>query len=133
LSPFVGAAGGNDHHDAGGGGGGARTAAGSEEVMQVVPAADGTLYAYRRLDGAADSLPILQKLPLSAPELVESSPSLTMDGAVVMGVRRSSVVALDRADGRTVWTFSPERGRRALLPVRSSRTRSLRRVSRVRK
>jgi outer membrane protein assembly factor BamB len=87
--------------------------------MQVVPAADGTLYAYRRMDAAADSLPALQKLPLSAPELVESSPSLTTDGAVVMGVRRSSVVALDRVDGRTVWTFSPEQGRRALLPVRS--------------
>jgi hypothetical protein len=27
------------------------------------------------------------RLPLSAPELVESSPSLTTDGAVVMGVR----------------------------------------------
>jgi hypothetical protein len=42
------------------------------------------------------------KLPVTARQLVEASPSITKDGAVVMGTRRSTVFALDPRRGRAL-------------------------------
>lgn len=47
-----------------------------------------------------------QRLPISLPELVESAPSLTSDGSIILGKRDSKVFLLDRRTGRTLHTLS---------------------------
>mgnify|MGYP001807107570 CR=1 FL=1 len=47
-----------------------------------------------------------QRLPISLPELVESAPSLTADGSIILGSRDSKVFLLDRRTGRSVTTLS---------------------------
>lgn len=54
----------------------------------------------------AVSCVILQRLPISLPELVESAPSLTADGSLILGRRDSKVFLLDRRTGRSVHTLS---------------------------
>ena len=42
---------------------------------------------------------VLQKLPVTIPELVESSPSLAADGSLVIGSRHTNVYLLDSQTG----------------------------------
>jgi serine/threonine-protein kinase/endoribonuclease IRE1 len=51
-------------------------------------------------------VPRLQRLPISLPELVESAPSLTADGSIILGRRDSKVFLLDKRTGRGVHTLS---------------------------
>eukprot|EP00967_Tisochrysis_lutea_P063282 scaffold81570_cov17-Tisochrysis_lutea.AAC.1 len=44
--------------------------------------------------------PTSQKLPLTLPELVSSSPSMTDDGSIVLGMRANNVFMLDMATGQ---------------------------------
>jgi hypothetical protein len=48
------------------------------------------------------------KLPVTARQLVEASPSMTKDGAVVMGTRKSMVFALDPRRGTLLRTFTTD-------------------------
>jgi outer membrane protein assembly factor BamB len=48
------------------------------------------------------------KLPVTARQLVEASPSMTRDGAVVIGTRKSTVFALDPRLGTLLRTFSTD-------------------------
>lgn len=48
----------------------------------------------------------LQRLPISLPELVESAPSLTADGSIILGRRDSKVFLVDKRTGRGVHTLS---------------------------
>ena len=47
-----------------------------------------------------------QRLPITLPELVEASPSLTDDDSVIIGNRKSSVFMLDVTTGRLVQALS---------------------------
>ena len=47
-----------------------------------------------------------QRLPITLPELVEASPSLTDDGSIIVGNRKSSVFMLDVVTGRLVQALS---------------------------
>ena len=44
-------------------------------------------------------MPVVQKLPVTVPELVESSPSLAADGSLVIGSRHTNVYLLDAKTG----------------------------------
>jgi serine/threonine-protein kinase/endoribonuclease IRE1 len=46
-----------------------------------------------------------QKLPLSVPELVELSPSVTEDGAYVLGSRDTTIFSIDLASGALVRAY----------------------------
>jgi len=41
----------------------------------------------------------VQKLPVTLPELVDSSPSITDDGSIVLGLRANNVFVLDLLTG----------------------------------
>ena len=51
-------------------------------------------------------LVVLQRLPISLPELVDAAPSLTADGSIILGRRESKVFLLDKHTGRSVSTIS---------------------------
>eukprot|EP00897_Mesotaenium_endlicherianum_P004834 jgi/Mesen1/4379/ME000222S03509 len=74
-----------------------------EHEGEVFPGADGSLYTYHRGEG-------LRKLPATARELVQASPSVTRDGAVVLGARRSTVFLLDADTGALLRRFDSEGG-----------------------
>ncbi|KAK9823205.1 hypothetical protein WJX72_001091 [[Myrmecia] bisecta] len=65
----------------------------------IFPGADGALYSYHS-DGALERG--VERLPLSVPELVDGSPSMSRDGALVLGSRTSSVYILDSSTGKLV-------------------------------
>ena len=67
----------------------------------VFPGADGSLFAYQLATGT------VEKLPLSAVDLVAASPSVSNDGAVVVGSRTSSAFALDPVTGAVLHAFTP--------------------------
>ena len=48
----------------------------------------------------------MQRLPITMKELVEASPSLTDDGSIIVGNRKSSVYMLDVTSGRLVQMLS---------------------------
>jgi serine/threonine-protein kinase/endoribonuclease IRE1 len=48
---------------------------------------------------------LLQRLPMSLPELVEAAPSLTADGSIILGRRESKVFLLDKRTGRSITTL----------------------------
>ncbi|EFJ40840.1 hypothetical protein VOLCADRAFT_107956 [Volvox carteri f. nagariensis] len=49
---------------------------------------------------------VQQRLPITLPELVDTSPSLTDDGSIITGERRTRVFALDRRTGSLLHVFS---------------------------
>jgi hypothetical protein len=51
---------------------------------------------------------IAQKLPVTVPELVELSPSITVDNALVLGSKQTTVFMLDRRTGKLLKTFSSQ-------------------------
>ena len=51
---------------------------------RVFPGIDGGLYTYH---GMTQGHPRIERLPITLPDLVEASPSLTDDGSVVVGKR----------------------------------------------
>eukprot|EP00951_Prasinocladus_malaysianus_P039321 scaffold439663_cov31-Prasinocladus_malaysianus.AAC.1 len=51
-------------------------------------------------------LDALQKLPVGVPELVEMSPSVAADDALLLGSKQTTVFVLDRRTGRLLKTFS---------------------------
>eukprot|EP00798_Chlamydomonas_sp_ICE-L_P020836 gene20836-27668_t len=64
--------------------------------IHVFPGVDGGLYAYHGLeDGKAK----LERLPVTLPELVDASPSLTDDGSVILGKRVTTLFLVDRRTG----------------------------------
>ena len=67
----------------------------------VFPGADGSLFAYQLATGT------VEKLPFSAVDLVAASPSVSNDGAVVVGSRTSSAFALDPVTGAVLHAFTP--------------------------
>ncbi|GAX74713.1 hypothetical protein CEUSTIGMA_g2161.t1, partial [Chlamydomonas eustigma] len=71
--------------------------------VHIFPGVDGGLYAYHGLDKDTAKL---ERLPVTLPELVELSPSLTDDGSIIVGNRKSSVFILDASDGRLLQTLS---------------------------
>ena len=70
----------------------------------MFPGADGSLFAYQLATGT------VEKLPLSAVDLVAASPSVSNDGAVVVGSRTSSAFALDPVTGAVLHAFTPTTG-----------------------
>ena len=58
--------------------------------------------------GDPGAAPQVTKLPVTARQLVEASPSMTKDGAVVMGTRKSTVFALDPDRGTLLRTFTTD-------------------------
>eukprot|EP00873_Tetraselmis_striata_P022954 jgi/Tetstr1/443218/TSEL_031257.t1 len=70
----------------------------------IFPGADGSLYTYQQ-DGEAAGV---QKLPVTMPELVELSPSITVDNALVLGSKQTTVFVLDRRSGRLLKSFSTQ-------------------------
>eukprot|EP00775_Hariotina_reticulata_P013052 gene13052-13179_t len=75
----------------------------SSQGLNVFPGTDGGLFAY---NGMKHLNPALERLPISLPELVESAPSLTADGSVILGKRESKVFLVDRHTGRSITTLS---------------------------
>ncbi|KAG2484704.1 hypothetical protein HYH03_016532 [Edaphochlamys debaryana] len=71
--------------------------------LRIFPGVDGGLYAYGpglvAADGEAAGGTKLERLPITLPELVDASPSLTDDGSVILGKRLTRVYVLDRATG----------------------------------
>jgi len=67
----------------------------------VFPGADGALFAYQLATGS------VEKLPLGARDLVAASPSVSHDGAVVVGSRKASAYALDPHSGAVLHAFTP--------------------------
>ena len=87
----------------------------------VFPGVDGSLYSLshrRRRDrdggesevGGAQShvQRVVTRLPITARQLVDASPSATRDGAVVIGKRTSVVFALDAKSGTLLRTFGAD-------------------------
>eukprot|EP00899_Mesostigma_viride_P015117 jgi/Mesvir1/23606/Mv18289-RA.1 len=73
----------------------------------IFPGADGMLYEYRGEQQA------VERLPISVQELVEVSPALTQDGALVLGERSTVVFVLDASSGKLLRSFHGGRGRGA--------------------
>ncbi len=85
----------------------------------VFPGLDGSLYVARRgrLSSAADIFSSgnkqtqefsISRLPVTTKDLVEASPSVTNDGAVIVGTRKTTVFAVDAENGEIVRTYDPE-------------------------
>ncbi|GIL56944.1 hypothetical protein Vafri_12226, partial [Volvox africanus] len=81
--------------------------------LHMFSGVDGGLYLYNNTlltatasDGAVPDDPTLERLPISLPELVDTSPSLTDDGFIITGERRSLVFALDRRTGDLLHVFN---------------------------
>ena len=76
----------------------------------VFPGVDGSLYAYSFAgDGfGSGGAGEVSRLPVTARQLVEASPSVTRDGGVVMGTRRSVVFAVDRRTGELLRSFDTD-------------------------
>ncbi|GLI64471.1 hypothetical protein VaNZ11_007744 [Volvox africanus] len=81
--------------------------------LHMLSGVDGGLYLYNSTllaetasDSAAAADPILERLPISLPELVETSPSLTDDGSIITGERHTRVFALDRYTGDLLHVFN---------------------------
>jgi len=72
----------------------------------VIPGTDGSLFALRPSSAGPGVAPTLERLPASVQDLVAASPSITTDGAVVLGARRTVVYALNPRDGRLLREFS---------------------------
>lgn len=51
---------------------------------------------------------LLQRLPASVQEVVDMSPSLTSDGAVVLGTRQTTVMLVDPVSGRVIRSFGQD-------------------------
>ena len=51
---------------------------------------------------------MVARLPVTARQLVDASPSMTRDGALVLGTRTSVVFALDAERGTLLRTFTAE-------------------------
>jgi hypothetical protein len=65
-----------------------------------------SLFAACSVFPTTSTLLFTQRLPISLPELVESAPSMTADGSILLGSRDSKVFLLDRRTGRSVQTLS---------------------------
>ena len=75
----------------------------------VFPGVDGSLYAYGGESSSSDTTGgEVSRLPVTARQLVEASPSMTKDGGVVMGTRRSTVFAVDRHTGELLRSFDTD-------------------------
>ena len=80
---------------------------------KVFPGLDGSLYVARRRTGGiferknANEFSI-SKLPVTTKDLVEASPSITNDGAVIVGTRKTTVFAVDSRSGEILRTFDPD-------------------------
>ena len=74
----------------------------------VFPGVDGSLYAYGGGDGSGSGGGDVSRLPVTARQLVEASPSVTRDGGVVMGTRRSVVFAVDKRTGELLRSFDTD-------------------------
>ena len=85
-------------------GGPASASAGGSSASRpatVFPGVDGSLFAL-----ADDS--VVTRLPVTAAQLVEASPSMTRDGALVVGGRSSLVFALDAKTGALLKTVDAD-------------------------
>jgi serine/threonine-protein kinase/endoribonuclease IRE1 len=109
--------GGEDESGEGRGGDGARGSSSSS----VFPGLDGSLYVARRGRSSSSAADIfsgagsktefsISRLPVTTRDLVEASPSVTNDGAVIVGTRKTTVFAVDAESGEIVRTFDPETG-----------------------
>mmetsp|Transcript_7719 Transcript_7719/g.21964 ORF Transcript_7719/g.21964 Transcript_7719/m.21964 type:complete len:1257 (+) Transcript_7719:192-3962(+) len=78
----------------------------------IFPGADGSLYTYLRDETQQG----IQKLQVTVPELVELSPSLTADDALLVGKKETTVYAVDRATGSYLKTFSSNEASMLLDP-----------------
>ena len=78
----------------------------------VFPGVDGALYTLSSESPNADSgdetKAVVARLPVTARQLVDASPSMTRDGALVLGTRTSVVFALDAERGTLLRTFTAE-------------------------
>ena len=78
----------------------------------VFPGVDGALYTLSSESPNADSgdetKHVVARLPVTARQLVDASPSMTRDGALVLGTRTSVVFALDAERGTLLRTFTAE-------------------------
>ena len=90
---------------------------GSASSSSVFPGLDGSLYVARRgVRGSSSAADIfsggrkfsISRLPVTTRDLVEASPSVTNDGAVIVGTRKTTVFAVDAESGEIVRTFDPE-------------------------
>ena len=73
----------------------------------VFPGVDGSLYTLSGGDrDGADA--VVTRLPVTARQLVDASPSMTRDGAVVVGERKSVVFALSASTGALLRTFAAD-------------------------
>ncbi|GMH33163.1 hypothetical protein BSKO_00997 [Bryopsis sp. KO-2023] len=70
---------------------------------QVFPGADGSLYLIRNREGLK-----IERMSVTIPELVETSPSLTMDGSVIIGSQTATLFYLDIKTGELVRAFSSD-------------------------
>ena len=77
-----------------------------EGPSYVIPGTDGSLFALRPTSKGSGGAPTLERLPSSVQDLVEASPQITIDGAVVLGARRTVVYALNPLDGSLLREFS---------------------------
>ncbi|GFR44013.1 hypothetical protein Agub_g5168 [Astrephomene gubernaculifera] len=71
--------------------------------LRIFPGVDGRLYLYGSALATADgstSGTKLERLPISLPELVAASPSVTHDGSLITGARSTEVLLLDRLTGK---------------------------------
>ena len=78
----------------------------------VFPGVDGALYALSSESPNAltgdETKAAVARLPVTARQLVDASPSMTRDGALVLGTRTSVVFALDAERGVLLRTFTAE-------------------------
>lgn len=77
----------------------------------VFPGVDGALYALSSESPNArgdETKAAVARLPVTARQLVDASPSMTRDGALVLGTRTSVVFALDADNGTLLRTFTAE-------------------------
>jgi serine/threonine-protein kinase/endoribonuclease IRE1 len=77
----------------------------------VFPGVDGALYALSSESPNArgdETKAAVARLPVTARQLVDASPSMTRDGALVLGTRTSVVFALDAERGTLLRTFTAE-------------------------
>ena len=76
----------------------------------VFPGVDGALYTLSSESNGDANQPntkaVVTRLPVTARQLVEASPSMTRDGALVLGSRTSVVFALDPTTGTLLRTFT---------------------------
>ena len=84
---------------------------------RVAGAPPAALTRRRAQPGAHGAAAGVAKLPVTARALVAASPTVTHDGAVVVGSRSTSAWALDARTGAVLRTFAPRAGARTRPPA----------------